>query len=287
LRVSEVIVRPTRPEDVEEILRVQMAAFGQSLEGLTDQQRDRSRRRHRHFIEHDPAGTWVATVDNRVVGNGEALRREGLWGLSLLVVDPDAQSHGIGRQLLDATLSYAEGCDRAIILSSDDPRAIRAYATSGFVLFPQMVANGKPALDAAPRSMSRVRSGSVADSDFANDLDRSVRGAGRGPDHAFIADTMTMYVVDDADGRGYAYRRDGEIYLLASTDDDTATALLWHCLRCCDELGLDAGVFHLNAQQQWALEVCFAARLTVKPDGPAFWRGATPPPSYLPSGAFL
>jgi hypothetical protein len=27
LRVSEVIVRPTRPEDVEEILRVQMAAF--------------------------------------------------------------------------------------------------------------------------------------------------------------------------------------------------------------------------------------------------------------------
>ena len=41
---------------------------------------------------------------------------------------------------------------------------------------------------------------------------------------------LTMYVVDDSAGRGYAYiREDGEIYCLAATDEDTATALLWRC----------------------------------------------------------
>jgi predicted N-acetyltransferase YhbS len=285
--VSDAIVRPTRSDDIEQVIRVQMAAFEQPLEQLSEERLAKAHRRHLHFIEHDPDGTFVATIDDRIVGHGAALVREGLWGLSLLVVDPTTQSHGIGNQLLDATLRCAEGCDRAIIQSGSDPRGIRAYGTRGFDLFPQMMATGKPVVDSATGSVARVRDGEPTDHDLANEIDRAVRGAGRGPDHDFIAPGMDMYVVDDADGRGYAYRRDSDVYLLAATDDATAQGLLWHCLIRIAELDIEAAVDHLTAEQQWAIEACFVARLKVVPGGPVFWRGATPPRSYLPSGAFL
>jgi hypothetical protein len=43
----------------------------------------------------------------------------------------------------------------------------------------------------------------------------------------------------------------------------------------------------LNGRQQWALQIAFRARLQVEAAGPVFWRDASPPWAYLPSGAFL
>jgi GNAT superfamily N-acetyltransferase len=281
-------------DDVEETVRVQIAAFAdlgarnhEPFEPVTDAQLERGKWRHRHFIERDPEGSWAATADDRIIGCGLALRRDDLWGLSLLVVDPAAQSAGAGRLLLNATLGYAEGCSRGIILSSTDARAIRSYATSGFALFPQVQASGKPAVETARSSTARVRNGGEPDRELADAIDRVVRGAGRGSDHDPISSNAEMYVVDDADGRGYAYLRGGEVYLLAATDDDTATALLWRCLARAAELDVETHVEHMTGEQQWAIDACFAARLKVTPGGPVFWRGTTPPKSYLPSGAFL
>jgi GNAT superfamily N-acetyltransferase len=48
----------------------------------------------------DPGGAWVAERDGEIVGGALAIVREGVWGLSLLVVRPDAQSGGAGRELL-------------------------------------------------------------------------------------------------------------------------------------------------------------------------------------------
>ncbi|HVU60989.1 MAG TPA: GNAT family N-acetyltransferase [Mycobacteriales bacterium] len=287
--MSEITVRPMTPDDVDDTVRVQLAAFAAAGETitLTQAQLARTKSRHRYFIDHDQGGAWAATVDAEIVGCGLALKREGLWGLSLLVVDPATQSQGVGRQLLDATLRYAEGCERAIIQSSSDSRAIRAYATSGFDLFPQMLATGTPVVDAAPGSVNRVRVAGPADFAFADEVDRAVRGAARGADHGFIEPGTDMYAVDDADGRGYVYRRDSDIYLLAATDDDTAAALLWRCFQRLAELDVEAAVDHLTAEQQWAIDACITARLKMAPGGPVFWRGATPPRSYLPSGAFL
>jgi GNAT superfamily N-acetyltransferase len=293
--VAEVIVRPLTLDDVDQAVQIQVAAFAdlavrvhEPPTVVTEALLERSRLRHRHFITHDARGSWAATVDGKLIGCGLALRREGLWGLSLLVVDPAAQSAGAGRKLLNATLDYADGCQRGVILASTDARAIRAYATSGFALFPQVAASGKPTLDATPASVSRVRDGNAADRALADVIDRGVRGAGRGADHEVIsASGGDMYVVDDADGRGYAYLRGGEVYLLAATDDDTATALLWRCFMRGGELGLETHVDHMTGEQQWAIAACFAARLAVRPGGPVFWRGATPPRAYVPSGAFL
>jgi GNAT superfamily N-acetyltransferase len=290
-----VTVREMAGADVEGATRVQIGAFealdrsaGIQARPVTDAVWARLRIRHEHFLTHDPAGSWVATEDERVVGCALALKRERLWGLSLLVVDPEVQSSGIGRRLLDASLTYAQGCDRAVILSSQDPRAMRSYATSGFDLYPQVEARGVPDRAALPALNGRVRDGSLADLDLADDVDRVVRGAPRGPDHVRMATDMPIFVVDDVDGRGYAYlRTDGEVFALAATDDETATALLWRCLAHSADLGVPVTVNHLNSGQQWAIRSTYQARLTVTPAGPVFWRGTTPPAAFLPCGAYL
>ncbi|MGN6473138.1 MAG: GNAT family N-acetyltransferase [Mycobacteriales bacterium] len=293
--MTEVAIRPMTQADVEAAVRVQMDAFadldrrfGEEPTTFTDTVLARSTARHRHFVDNDADGSWVATLDDRVVGVALALRRDDLWGLSLLNVDPTAQSAGIGRRLLDAALTYAEGCARAVILSSPDARAIRAYGTSGLDLYPQVKASGVPELGLRPPQDRAVRDGTAEDRDFADEVDRVVRKAGRGADHAAItAVGATMFVVDDRDGRGYAYVRDGDVYLLAATNDATATTLLWHCFERSRAVDGKVDVSHITGEQQWAVEACLAARLAIAPDGPVFWRGATPPRSYLPSGAFL
>jgi GNAT superfamily N-acetyltransferase len=288
-------VRTMSDADVAAAVQVAVAAFDDHdrrhhlpVHPMTAEGLERAAVRHRHLVEHDPHGAFVAVDDDRVVGCALALRRQDLWGLSLLVVDPAVQSSGIGRRLLDATLRYAEGCRLAVILSSSDPRAMRAYATSGFALHPQTRAHGAPSRAAIPGLNGRVRIGGGNDAPLADAVDVQVRGAAHGPDHVLMTDLMSMYVVDDVDGRGYAYLRDdGEVYLLAATNDATATALLWQCVAHVVELDKPINIEHLNAGQQWAIELAYQARLSVVPSGPVFWRGATPPPAYLPSGAFL
>jgi GNAT superfamily N-acetyltransferase len=281
--------------DVEGSIAVQIAGFsdldrreGIEPQPLTDALYERQRTRHRHFLTNDPAGCWVAVDDDRVVGSAIALRRGDLWGLSLLVVDPGTQSAGLGRRLLDASLTYAEPGDRAIILSSQDPRAMRLYATSGFDLHPQVQALGDPDRGALPALRRAVREGSVADAAWADAVDLAVRGAPRGPDHLRMAADLTMFVVDDVAGRGYAYvRGDGIVVAVSATDDDTARTLLWRGLAHAADTEVPADLEFVNAYQQWAISIAYLARLKVTPTGPLMWRGGTPPHPYLPSGAYL
>jgi len=284
-----VTVRPLTADDIEVACDIQMQSFddidrrmGDPVEERTPASIARQRRRMAHFLEHDPAGAFVACVDDRVAGAALAMRRDDLWGLSLLVVDPDLQGRGIGRQLLAATLGYGKDAGVGVIQSSRDPRALAAYADAGFELHPQVAGVGVVDRRLLPSPSSRVQSG--ADVDLADDVDRSVRGASRGPDHARLAEGGPSYLISDGEGRGYAYTRRGFVAALAATDDDTATALLWACLAGIDG---EVRVGHVTGAQQWAVRVIAAARLRVNADGAAFWRGRQPPASYLPNGAYL
>ncbi|MBV9291868.1 MAG: GNAT family N-acetyltransferase [Frankiales bacterium] len=284
-----------RDDDVDAAQQVQEVAFreldqrlGEPVTPVSPESVERQRRRHRHFIAHDPAGSWVATSGDEIVGSALALRRDSMWGLSLLVVHPDHQSRGIGRQLLDASLSYADGVGTAIILSSSDARAMRRYARAGFALFPQMMATGAVDRTTLPAADRRVRVGSVADAELADSVDRQVRGAARGPDHGILNDFTTMYVAEDAADRGYAYIRNGHVVSVAATDEELATRLLWQCLADEGQGSVEQHtISHVTGEQQWAIDVAVAARLSLKPWGPVFWRGRTPPRCYLPDGAYL
>src|SRR3954449_10447905 len=242
----------------------------------------RQLRRINHFLTHDGPGSWVAENADGVVGIALALRRDDLWGLSMLAVRPDCQAKGIGQQLVGASLTYAADAERSVILSTSDPKAMACYARAGFDVHPQVA--GRGSVRRLGAGSDRVREGSPADVDFADDVDAVVRGARRGPDQLVLAETWSMFVVDDSGGRGYAYVRDnGEVEVVAATDDETATALLWRCLSYAVDRDVDASVEHANAGQQWAVRVMLEAGLSLRPSGPVFWRGGSPPPSYLPS----
>jgi len=279
------VIRPMGAEDVDAAFALMVATFD-----------DLSRRHHEdpgpppdpavatkrfhHLVGTDPDGAWVAEDESGLAGCAMATLREGIWGLSLLVVRPGAQSSGLGRELLRRAHDYGDGARGRIILSSQDPRAMRAYFRLGLEVHPALYACGEPRGVQVP---SGIREGTVEDVPFTERIDRHVRGAAHGSDIEALLDMgQTLLIARD----GYAVHGGGEVRLLAARDEDTARSLLRAALAGADG---EATVSWLTARQQWAVEVCLEAGLRLRADAGAVFLGGdvgrfSP---YLPSGAFL
>jgi GNAT superfamily N-acetyltransferase len=237
--------------------------------------------RHRHVIRTDPGGCLVAEADGQIVGAAESILREGLWGLSLLVVDPRAQSTGAGKELLQRAAAYGEGARGRIILSSQDPRALRAYRRLGLWPQPCLKAVGTPRGVAEP---ANVRAGGRDDIPLTEAVDRAARGAARGADIACLFD-MGAQLLKVPD-RGFAVTSGDRLRLLAATDDEAARDLLRAVLaRTGGQIEID----WLSERQRWALDVCLDAGLELRLDGGTVFADGEIGPfrPYLPSGAFL
>lgn len=279
-------LRDTRA-DAEAAQAVAVAAFGG--DAWDERRAARFHRRVRHLAVTDPEGCWLAEEEDsgRPIGVALASRREGLWGLSLLVVDPTAQGRGVGTALMDRVMAYAHGTLRGMICATAHPAAARVYRAAGFSLHPSMRMTGVvdtteldppdgPAVEGGPRQRPLLDS-----------VDRRLRGGAHGPDHEELLHHHRVVVADDLAGSGYCYVDDsGRVELLAATSRRIAVRLLTSAL-----LGLPAGVTaqlrHLTAEQQWAVDVGLAAGLRLSHDGYLCLRGMRPPSPYLPSTAFL
>jgi GNAT superfamily N-acetyltransferase len=238
-------------------------------------------RRFRRVIETDPGGAWLAEEDGRPIGAALAILREGLWGLSMLVVHPDAQSGGVGRALLERTLRYGDGARGGIIASSGDARALRAYARAGFAMHPAVQASGVPRRREMPAG---AREGSLDDLALTETVDRAVRGAAHGSDIEALLTDSRMLVVE---GRGYALARRDHLALLAATDEEAARDLLRGIIATAPE-GDSFRVEHITAAQGWAVDVVLDAGLALDVRNALFLRGDVGPfHPYLPSGAYL
>jgi GNAT superfamily N-acetyltransferase len=215
----------------------------------------RSLVRIHHLLEHDPGGAWVAEQDGEVAGAALAIEREGLWGLSLLVVDPAHQSRGLGRALLARALAHAGGGRRGgVILASADPRALRTYARE------------------------------EGDRGLIERVDRAVRGAPHGEDVDAMLRAGSRLLVAD---RGYALVDAGRVRLLAALEDAAAADLLRAALAETPP-GVEASVEWITALQAWAVPPVLDARLALRVDGAVFVRGDVGRfRPYLPSGAYL
>jgi GNAT superfamily N-acetyltransferase len=229
----------------------------------------------------DPGGAWVAERDGDVVGGALAIVREGLWGLSLLVVRPDAQSSGAGRELLARAYAYGNGARGRIVLASRDPRALRAYARLGLALHPAAAAHGRPRIAAPPD----VRPGGADDLPLTEAVDRAVRGAAHGEDILALLEAGGRLLV--LPERGYAVLRGAELRLLAAFDEQSAATLLRGCLAAAD--GEQSSVEFITSAQQWAVAPCVEAGLELRSEGGAVFLGGDVGPfaPYLPSGAYL
>lgn len=280
-------LRPMRDDDAPAVFELAVRCFTDLAErlGLPEEpppgDPEVAHMRHHHLVRTDPGGCWVAEEGGEVVGAAEAIVREGLWGLSLLIVDPRAQSTGVGTALLRRAHAHADGARGRIILSSQDPRALRAYRRLGLWPQPCLKAAGVPTGVTAPDT---VRAGTRADIPLTEAVDRAVRGAAHGPDIGCLFDMgAELLVVPD---RGYAVLGGSRLRLLAATDEDAARDLLRAALARAER---DPEIEWLSERQRWAFDVCLDAGLELRPNaGTVFADGEIGPfRPYLPSGAFL
>jgi GNAT superfamily N-acetyltransferase len=284
-------IRPLAADDATAAAAIMEAAFaqlsrrhGEEPRELSVERRQGMVRRIGRFAETDGPGCWVAEADGTVVGLACSIRREHLWGLSLLFVHPDQQSARLGTRLVERTRPYAEGADVEVIMASDDPRAIRRYASYGLALHPAMGIKGEVDRRRLPGGLD-VRAGAVADLDLVEDVDRRLRGVPRTADVSRLLDDDVELVIVDGPRRGFAVHSRQGITMLGADDEATARTLLWACLA---EIEGEVEQWGLTASQGWAFDVALAAALKIAPAGPMFLRGlpAVPGP-YLPSGIYF
>jgi GNAT superfamily N-acetyltransferase len=293
--VSDARIRPMRPEDVDAAERLSSEGFYEvdlrlARRGDPDPEprsTERSRQwvaRTHHYLRTDPGGCWVAEIDGEPVGFATSFNRELMWILATYVVKPGLQGQGIGRALLATALHHGRGCLRGMLSASSDTKAVRRYRAAGFSLHPQMHLVGTVDRSAIP-VVEKVRDGSAADFELMDSIDRRVRGAAHGPDHAWLLSAFRLVVSDTSTGSGYAFHAgDGTPMLLAATNRRTATRLLWECLAATDGRGY---VPHVTPANEWAIDVGLAARLELQQSGYLGLRNMRPPTPYLHHGSLL
>ncbi|MEU1076081.1 MULTISPECIES: GNAT family N-acetyltransferase [unclassified Streptomyces] len=243
--------------------------------------------RMRFYLSVDPAGCWVAvdekTDGNRVVGFAISQNRGRLWYLATYGVLPSHQGQGIGKRLLDAALTHADGRP-GIFSSSVHPGATRRYRMADFSLHPQMRMVGTVDRSTLP-VVDGLREGRTDDVAWMDQLDQNLRVAGHGPDHSYMLDTLRLVVCRDKAKPGYAYLDNrGRASLLAAAHPQTAQKLLWEALASSRGTTL---VNCITTPNEWAVDVGLAARLDIGQEGYIAVRGMPVPAPYLPSGHFL
>lgn len=283
------VIRPMQLADVEACERVWHHAWNASRRSLhlpgvdVDRVRvDRMVTRLRHLLGTDPGGSYVAEEEGQVVGLAQSLIRGRVWVLSLFGVTPEAQGQGAGRRLLAAAVGYGPDLP-GMILSSQDPRAMRLYALAGFDAHPTVVAIGEVRPDLLPPTP--VSPGGDDALDLVDELDRQARRGSRRPDVEHLLATGAGLLAHD-DGRGYAVVGDDGPLMLTAEDEAAARDLLVAVLR---QVGPGRGVEvrWLTARQQWAIRTGLRAGLRLHPAGPVMLRGLPHLPApFLASGAF-
>jgi GNAT superfamily N-acetyltransferase len=281
------VIRPMTLDDVRPAMELTGATFDDLSRRMGEEPEppppdlEAAALRYRAFVTHDPEGSWVAEDEQGLAGCALAVKREGIWGLSLLIVRPGLQSAGVGSELLRRAHDYAHDAKGRIIMASPDPRAIRAYSRLGLELHPCFIGKGSPRGLSAPEGL---RVGTAEDIPFVEEVDRFARGGGRRSSiETMLAMDQTLLVLP---GRWYAFLGDEALRTMGALDDESAAAVLRGALaRVKGEIRIGS----LTAAQQWAVPVLLEAGLEVSGSrGPMFLSGDLGGfRPYLPSGAFL
>jgi ribosomal protein S18 acetylase RimI-like enzyme len=276
-----VSVRPMEHADLAAATRASAASFGVDL--FDPEMARRWSSRLAYVFGTDPGGAFVAEHEDRVVGVALAIVRESLWCLSLLAVDPEAQSAGAGRALFDRSLDYGEAA-HGLITSSNDARAIRLYASRGFALRPALQAEGSLDRRRLPRAPSEVRTGGADELEPLAPISREIRGAPHTRELAYAL-AIGGHLLTYRD-RGFAVARPGHgVWMLVARDDEAASALLWSALELVGDA--ERPVRWITAEQGWAVDVLVRAGLRLSADGALCVRGRPGPlRPFLPSPPF-
>lgn len=278
-------IRPLTPDDAEAANVAAAAALDRPASVEPGPARDFHVARVAHLAATDPGGAWLAEDDDgRPMGLALALVREGLWGLSLLAVDPAAHGHGLGRRLVEAAFAHGEGCRGHVVLASSHPAALRLYSGLGLACHPALEAAGVADLRRVPDLAARAEPGDLA---ATEPISRHVRGASHARDVPVSLPRGSQVLLLEDRAWALVSPPLGQVHLVAGRDDEAAAAALWAAIAACGP-GATVEVLFLTSAQQWAVRACLDARLALSPGGATFLGGDVGPwAPYLPSGAWL
>jgi GNAT superfamily N-acetyltransferase len=270
-----------RADDLEAAAVVAAAAFSRDLGDEVIARRWRER--IAYPWQTDPGGAFVAELGGRVIGVAEAIVRERLWCLSMLAVEPGIQSAGAGRALMERAARYGGAADPGLIVSSNDPRALRLYADCGFALYPTFEASGLVDRRGVPTLGGPVREQAGEDLEAFAGLTRDVRGAPYTDELRFLL-TQGARLLRIADRGFAALDPEGMVLALVARDEDTASALLWNALALAEG---PARVRWMTGTQQWAIDIVARAGMRLTAYGALCVRGSPGRLApFLPNNSF-
>jgi ribosomal protein S18 acetylase RimI-like enzyme len=276
-------VRRMTDADIPQVATVSAEAF--EIDIATPPARRNWEARLRHSLRTDPEGSLVTESRGVVTGAAQAVIRDRLWILSLLTVSPSAGRGGEGRALVSAALEYDREADGAVVIASNDPRAMRLYGSSGFRLEPTFQATGRVDPSLIPDLHPGIVEVSPSELEALAPISRAVRGAAHTRDFGVaLSRGASVFALED---RGFVVTTPGRgVWLLAARDEQAATDLLWRALvRFRNEPRIE--IDFVSGSQQWALQVFLSARLSFKSYGGICTRGDVGPlRPYIPSPPF-
>ena len=181
------------------------------------------------LIRHPTVFGVVAEAHGRIVGFNFLREQDPILAVGPIVVDPAAQGHGTGRQLMETVLERGRGA-RGIRLLQDtfNIQSLSLYATLGFDAREILVVlSGAPRT--APPAQWEIRPLTVSDMAGCESLHESVHGYTRTNE---LRDTLATGtpIVALRDGRLRAYMAAPTIWLanhgVAETEEDMQALLL-------------------------------------------------------------
>ncbi len=145
---------------------------------------------------------WVAELGGEIVGMARSTLRDGLRQLTELFVAPDAQSTGIGAELLRLTFPI-DGANNRCILATPDLPALAMYLKTGVsIRFPNYGFERAPEPISIPTDLSFEQMTVGPDVlEALGRIDDDVLGHRREVDHQWLL----------SDRKGFLYRRNGDV----------------------------------------------------------------------------
>jgi len=226
----------------------------------------------RHLLGTSGECFLVAEVKKRLAGFCCSVVRANLWFLSYLVVAPEFQGTGIGRDILEKALAEAQGNRDVEVIAAytnaSNWPSISLYARNG--IFPRMpvlkLEGNISGISQATREVQPLE-GEVAGLSeetiaLIDDIDLKIRGANRDIDHRFWlgARGMRCYLFKKG-GKvsGYAYVcDDGTIGPLAALNaEDDVERMLSFCLDRLSSQGVDRFALHVPGGNTAALSLLY------------------------------
>jgi len=209
-----------------------------------------------HVLATDPDGFWVAVADGQggagtegpVVAFASALRRERVWFLSMLYVQPGHQERGLGRRLLAQVLAGSDDAVHATCTDSAQPISNALYSRFGMMpRLPVLELVGRlehplPGLPDGIRAVpfDLLRAGPTDGAgprrlaSALERLDRSTLGYAHPQDHAYLAAQGRLgYLYEGAGGSvvGYGYVSEvGRLGPIAAEDPMLMGPVVGHLL---------------------------------------------------------